>query len=55
MKYIFIEKTAYGYEIEAKNYKTGETFDSRLYIGYTKADALKDYKAEHNLKGYKVI
>ena len=55
MKYIFIEKTNHGYEIEAKNYKTGEAFESRQYIGYTKAEALKDYKKEHDLKGYKVI
>lgn len=55
MKYIFIDKTDRGYMIEAKNYKTGEEFQSREYIGYSKAEALKDYKAEYSLKGYKVI
>lgn len=55
MKYIFVDKTDKGYTIEAKNYQTGENFQSREYIGYSKSEALKDYKAEYDLKGYKVI
>lgn len=55
MKYIFAEKTSKGWILESKNYNTCETTPSREYIGFTKAEAVKDYKAEYQLKGYKVI